>query len=235
MATKKCPVCGVSVKLENLERHVKNQHPRETVDVPSILSQEERKQADRARAAARPTVTRKGLQRIGIIAVVVAVLLAVVILNPFRGVGPQVGQVAPDFNLETSTTGTISLSSYRGSPVLLEFMDVDCGACQADAPILVSVFNSFSGRGVRFLTVSLINFVPPADTKETVEGFRTQYGTNWVYAMDFSGSTQQTYLVDRTPTTFILDRNGVIVAKFVGRPTDGSTGYANALEQALKV
>src|SRR3989304_9699704 len=49
--SKKCPVCGVSVKLENLERHVRNQHPRASVDLTSLLSAEERMETTRATRA----------------------------------------------------------------------------------------------------------------------------------------------------------------------------------------
>ncbi|MEK6986657.1 MAG: TlpA disulfide reductase family protein, partial [Candidatus Thermoplasmatota archaeon] len=202
MATKKCPVCGVPVKVENLERHLRNQHPRADVDLTSALTEQERREAQRAKAAARPAITTKGMRWVAIIAVVVAVILILAIWNPLRGIGPGVGQVAPDFTVETSTVGTVTLSSYRESPVVLELMDVDCSACQLEArDVLPFVFQNYSGRGVRFLSVSLIGFVPPADTKATIEGFKSKYGTNWAYGMDTSGTVRNAYQVQYTPTT----------------------------------
>src|SRR3990170_19740 len=133
MAQKKCPVCGVSVKLENLERHLRNQHPRADVDLETAFTEEERREATQAKTAALPTITAKGKQWIAIVSVAVAAVLILVIWNPFGGVGPGVGQLAPDFTVETSTTGTVTLSAYRGSPVVLEFMDVDCDACKFEA------------------------------------------------------------------------------------------------------
>src|SRR3972149_2223624 len=120
MATKKCPVCSVPVKVENLERHLKNQHPRADVDLTSALTEQERREAQRAKAAARPAITTTGMRWVALIAVVVAAILGLAIGNPSRGIGPGVGQVAPGFTVETSTVGTVTLSSYRESPVVLE-------------------------------------------------------------------------------------------------------------------
>ena len=50
MATK-CPVCGVSVKLENLERHVRTQHPRADVDLTQTLTPEQRRELDAQKRA----------------------------------------------------------------------------------------------------------------------------------------------------------------------------------------
>ena len=42
MAMKKCPVCGVPVKAENLERHVRNQHPHAEVNPDTLLTEDEK-------------------------------------------------------------------------------------------------------------------------------------------------------------------------------------------------
>jgi hypothetical protein len=59
MAMKKCPVCGVSVKLENMERHVKTQHPREEVDLRSLLTEEETVQAKAVKSTRKPNYSVK--------------------------------------------------------------------------------------------------------------------------------------------------------------------------------
>jgi len=235
MAQKKCPVCGVSVKLENLERHLRNQHPRADVDLETALTEEERREATQAKTAARPTITAKGKQWIAIVSVAVAAVLILVIWNPFGGVGPGVGQVAPNFTVATSTGATISLSDYRNSPVVLDLMDVDCGACQSEAlDVLQFVYLNYSVRGVRFLSVSLIDWTGGADTPATIEQFKADHGTNWVYGMDTTARTvRNAYQVQSTPTTFILDANGVITAKAVGRAPNGYAWYAAALDALL--
>ena len=232
MATKKCPVCGTAVKLENLEKHVRNQHPRATVDSGAVLTVAERREAKRIHAPTPPKVTSQGRTMIAVVAIVIAVIMLLIIWNPFRG-GPGVGDVAPDFTLEACPSGPVTLSTYRGTVVLLELMDVDCGVCKNEAPTLRTLYQNFSPRGVVFLSVSLIDIVAPPDTCATVEDFKVTYSTDWTYAMDSDGEVRALYKVSGTPTTFILDRDGVIRARFDGRAPGGYDDYANALESAL--
>ena len=229
MATKKCPVCGVPVKIENLERHVRNQHPRANVDLENVLTGEERREAHEAKTATRPVFTRRGRRLIAVVAVVLAVLLALVILNSFGNVGPRPGQVAPDFTLPRSDGGSVTLSSLRGRPVFLEFLDVDCPHCINEArDVLPFLFQNFSSRAA-FLSVD-VSFVGAPDTAARVNDFKTTYGTNWPYGMD-SGSVTQAYQITGTPTMYVLDRNGVVVSVFAGEQPYAP--LAAALNRAL--
>lgn len=233
MPTKKCPVCGVSVKLENLDRHVRHQHPRANVNPEEILTPDEDRSLRAAKTAARPAMTTRGKRTITIVAIAVAVALVLVVVFP-RGTGPQKGLAAPDFTLGASTGGSVTLSSYRGSVVLLEFMDVDCSFCQAEAQdVLRYVFENYSSRA-RFLSVD-VDFVGATDTMDRINVFRTTYGVAWTYVLDSSHSVGPMYGITGTPTTFILDRNGVITEIFRGRAPNGDASYAAALDQALQV
>src|SRR3990170_213993 len=211
MATKKCPVCGVAVKLENLERHVRNQHPRADVDHQALLTDEERQESVRAKqTVARPGLTRSGTRLIVIVTVLVSIVLVLVILNPFGNVRPGVGQQAPDFSVRTTAGSTVALSSYRGFVVMLEFMDVDCPACGAEVPTLVALYRNYTST-VRFFSLD-VNFVGEAENDEKISAWASSHGATWPYALDSSGSITRTYGVDRTPTTFILDASGIVRA-----------------------
>ncbi|MEK6851064.1 MAG: TlpA disulfide reductase family protein, partial [Candidatus Thermoplasmatota archaeon] len=156
-------------------------------------------------------------------------------INPFK-YGPGIGQTAPDFR-HTSTDGaTVQLTEMLSfdQPVLLEFMDVDCEYCQQEAGnVLRYLYQNYSNR-VRFLSLDA-NFVGSPDTPDRIAAFKTTYGTPWPYALDDSGGTTRTYGVNSTPTTFIIDRNGVIVDKVVGAAPGGYGTYRDALDRALQV
>ncbi|HKZ98879.1 MAG TPA: TlpA disulfide reductase family protein [Thermoplasmata archaeon] len=231
MPATKCPVCGVSVKAENVERHLRNQHPHAPVDLRAVLSDEEIRRVEAAKKAERPVLSRRGKQVAGIAVVVLAVVIVLAILNPFGNVGPGIGQIAPDFTRPTSTGGTVTLSSFRGFPVLLEFMDVDCPACQNEVTVLASVYADYSTR-VRFLSVD-VNLIGAEDTASRVETFRADHGSTWTYALDPDRSATRAYGITATPTTFILDRNGVVMQVFRGQAPGGYTTYAAALDAAL--
>ena len=116
MATKKCPVCDVSVKIENLERHVRDQHPRAEIDPSELLTEGERatiKAVGPPRTTVRPSLTMRGKVIIGVAAIVILLVLAVIIVNPFR-TGLRPGQEAPDFSLVASDGSPVSLLALRG-------------------------------------------------------------------------------------------------------------------------
>ena len=240
MAVKKCPVCGASVKVENLERHVENQHPKEKVDLATLVTREEREEATRAKARPppRPAVTERGTLIVAVIAVVVVAVFVVVILNPFgppAGRGPSVGQVAPSFNLVNSDGGSFTLDTFRTTPtpapVFIEFMDVDCAYCQRETSTLVSLYGNYSSR-VRFVSVDA-NFVGDPDTYSRINAFKQDFYTPWTYVLDVNGIVTTAYGVRATPTMFALDRHGVVSSVFVGSPANGYSDLAAALDKAL--
>jgi len=228
MPTKKCPVCGVSVKVENIARHVRDQHPHSTVDPEHLLTKVERLDLERERAFRRPVLTRNGRRLILGSTVVLAVILLLVMANPFRGTGPSVGQTAPDFTVVASDGSSLRLSSLRGTAVLLEFMDPDCPACQHETSTLVSLHTNY-GSSVRFLSID-VNFIGPADTDARINSFRSAYGATWSFALDTTHAITTAYAVDSTPTTYILDRAGLVVA-VIHPPDNTYAGYAELLNR----
>ena len=170
MASVKCPVCGVSVKAENLERHLRNQHPREQVDLSEVLSEKDREAVAETKAPTRAGLTRGGKRMLLVVGLVVAALIALVIVLPL------LTPLNTDFTLPSTDGTTVSLPSWRGSPVLVEFMDLDCPYCQEEAPLLVTLYTStafnFTARGVKFVSVDM-NFEGAADTADRINTWRT--------------------------------------------------------------
>jgi thiol-disulfide isomerase/thioredoxin len=126
--------------------------------------------------------------------------------------------LAPDFTLPVvdpngPTGETVSLSSFRGRVVLLEFMTPWCGHCQSMVPVLEQLYGQFAPQNVVFLSVSG-TFVG-ATVEDTVEFIR-DHKSSWTYVYDSSGSVFNQYGVTGTPTFFIIGRNGQIVSSHVG-------------------
>ena len=232
VATKKCPVCGTPVKVENLERHVKNQHPHTDVAAETLVTKEERRDVERKTSVRRrQKVTSGGIRIVAVTVVIVAIVLLLIVFVPFRG-SIGIGDTAPDFAMSTTSGGEVRLSNLRGTVVFLEFMDVDCEFCIAEAQdVLPQLYRDYQSRGVRFLSID-VNFVGQADNAQRINQFKAKYGTPWDYMLD-TGRTTAAYGVSGTPTTFILDRGGVVVEVVKGRAANGYATYAAGLDRAL--
>lgn len=129
--------------------------------------------------------------------------------------------LAPDFTLPIvgpngETGQTLTLSAFRGKVVLLEFMEPWCPHCQNEAPVLASVYSEYGKQNVVFISVA-----GPWNgaTASDAASFITQYGTNWNYVYDSSGTIFSEYGVNSTPTFYIIAPNGSVATTFTGEQT----------------
>jgi peroxiredoxin len=164
---------------------------------------------------------KKGMslfEKIIIIVVLVLVVWAAYSLSQPTGPPPVQSGEAPDFTLpvvdSNGLTGQkISLSSFRGKVVFLEFMVPSCEHCQSMAPALVDLYNQFGSQNVVFLSVSGPWYGASAND---AANFIKTYHTNWFYVYDSSNTIFTTYGVQGTPTFFIIARNGQIATRYEG-------------------
>jgi thiol-disulfide isomerase/thioredoxin len=121
---------------------------------------------------------------------------------------------APDFSLPVVGPNgpigkSVSLSSFRGKVVLLEFMEPWCPHCQNIAPALEQLHNKYGDR------VVFISVAGPwqGATADDTASFITKYGSTWTYVYDSSGTVMNTmYGVQSTPTFFIIGKDGSVVS-----------------------
>jgi len=121
---------------------------------------------------------------------------------------------APQFSLDAmDDEGHFDLSELRGQPVVLNFYASWCIPCAEEHPWLVQVSKSYIPKGVTFLGV-LYNDEPAKG-----KGFLARYGKNYPTLIDSGGRVAIDYGVAGVPETYVIDRDGQIVKKFVG-PVD---------------
>ena len=125
---------------------------------------------------------------------------------------------APDFTLPVvgpngPTGQTITLSSFRGKVVLLEFMEPWCPHCQNMAPVLASLYAQYGVGNVVFISVAG-NW--EGATVNDVASFIHNYGTSWTYVYDSSGTVFSDYGVTQTPTFYIIGKDGSVSSTFQG-------------------
>ena len=123
---------------------------------------------------------------------------------------------APDFTLPvvgpSGLTGQkVSLSSFRGKVVLLEFMVPSCSHCQNMAPILDRLYNQFGQQNVVFLSVS---GAWSGASANDAANFMQTYHVTWTLVYDSSNSVFNMYGVNATPTFFIVGKDGNFAATY---------------------
>jgi cytochrome c biogenesis protein CcmG/thiol:disulfide interchange protein DsbE len=139
---------------------------------------------------------------------------------------PAVGAAAPAFTLRLlDGTGTVSLASYRGRPVVLNFWASWCEPCKSEAPVLERDWSRYRGRGVVFLGVDYHDLAPDA------RSFVRHHALTFPMLEDGSGQVTGSYGISQVPETYVLNRHGRIVAHLPGPITD--PGFADRFRSAL--
>jgi peroxiredoxin len=128
-----------------------------------------------------------------------------------RNFPPDVGDKAPEISLKNPEGKEISLTEMEGKVVLLDFWASWCGPCRRENPHVVKVYNEFKDEGFTVYSVSLDK------SKDRWMQAINQDGLIWPnHVSDLSSwksAGAQTYRVSSIPSTFLIDENGVIIAK----------------------
>jgi cytochrome c biogenesis protein CcmG/thiol:disulfide interchange protein DsbE len=137
---------------------------------------------------------------------------------------------APDFTLDRlDRDGQLQLSALRGKAVVLNVWASWCGPCKEEAPYLEEVWQRNHGRGLVVLGLDAKDF--RADARR----FARRYELSFPLVYDGPGDTIDGYGVTGFPETFVIDREGKVVAAFAGAVNgdDERTRLESAIQDAL--
>ena len=118
-----------------------------------------------------------------------------------------VGQRARDFQVTLLDGSSFTLSAQVGKVVLIDFWDVRCGPCRKEMPNLKEIFRDFRDRGLEIVGISL-------DTdRRLLTDYLEEAALPWKIACSWDGwsdSTATLYRISATPSTWLIDRHGVV-------------------------
>ncbi len=115
---------------------------------------------------------------------------------------------APAFRLDRlDRPGKVSLASYRGRPVVLNFWGSWCAPCKEEAPVLESTWKRYRDRGLIVLGVDF------HDVKAAARDFARENRMSYPIAYDGPGATLSDYGVIAAPETFFVGPDGKLVCE----------------------
>lgn len=129
------------------------------------------------------------------------------------GQGPKravVGKSAPDFSLLDNTGKTWTLSELRGQVVFVNFWSTWCAPCREEMPSMQRLYEAMPKDKFKMLAILSRDDPFMADT------FAMKHGITIPILFDKENKVGPQYGITGVPETYIIDKNGVLIEKFIG-------------------
>jgi len=144
------------------------------------------------------------------------------------GADSLVGQRAPEFALRDMEGKFVSITALRGKVVVLNFWATWCPPCKKEIPGLDALQRQYGRQGLAVVGVS-------TDSSERgIRDFLRENPAGYRFVHDRDGKVSRLYGVYSLPTTFVIDRSGIVIRHYRGDQDWGSREMRERLEALLE-
>jgi thiol-disulfide isomerase/thioredoxin len=126
------------------------------------------------------------------------------------GMAKVPSKAAPNFTLSSADGQQVSLQQYRGKVVFLNFWATWCIPCREEMPALERLHQKYQSQDLAVLSIDL------KESADQVKAFFQKHGLSFPALLDQDGSVFRDYLVAGMPTTYLIGRDGIMLARGVG-------------------
>lgn len=148
--------------------------------------------------------------------------------DPPRAV--EVGREAPNYAARSLAGDSVSLALLRGKPVLLNVWATWCAPCREEVPYLEALHRKHAPRGLQVIGVS----VDARGEDGKIVAFAGEFGMTYPIWLDPDERVNARFLAIGVPSTYVIDRQGILRWKHLGTLRPTTPGFVEALEAALR-
>jgi cytochrome c biogenesis protein CcmG/thiol:disulfide interchange protein DsbE len=123
---------------------------------------------------------------------------------------PLPDRPAPDFTLSALDGTSVTLSTIKGKVALINVWATWCPPCRAEMPTIQATYGQYRDQGFIVLAVNL------QEDQRTVAAFMGEYQLTFPALLDLDGAVSQVYRAYALPSSFFVDRKGIIRAVYRG-------------------
>jgi cytochrome c biogenesis protein CcmG/thiol:disulfide interchange protein DsbE len=136
-----------------------------------------------------------------------------------RPPSPHVGFAAPDFSLVTLEGEALRLSDLRGRVVILNFWATWCPPFRAEMPALERIAKAYEPAGLMVLGVHATD----QDSVGAARAFAADFELTFPIVLDTEGAASRLYALRAMPSTYVIDKDGIIREVILGGPLSEAT------------
>lgn len=138
------------------------------------------------------------------------------------------GETSPDCMLNALNNATrYDLQQFRGKVVYVDFWASWCAPCAKSFPFLNSVYKKYQPRGLQVLAINM------DEQPELAKDFLSKYPAEFPIATDLVGQCAENFAVEAMPSSYLIDKKGIIRHVHFGFRPDEAEKLHGLLEQLL--
>ena len=160
--------------------------------------------------------------------VIVALFIFCFIISPFAAYACAVGDNAPSFALKDLNGNTVTLDSFKGKVVFLDFWASWCGPCKEELPELELLYKKYGKDGFEVIGVSVDK------SESNVAEFLNKRPVSFTILTNIKGDVAEAYGLPGMPTGYIIGKDGKIQHRHVGFTKAFLPVYEKEIVELLK-
>ncbi len=140
-----------------------------------------------------------------------------------------IGKLYIDFGAQTVSGKQMKLSDLSGKVIFLDFWASWCKPCKEEFPYLINLYNNYKDSGFVVVAVNVDN------EKDKLDNFLTNLGVDVPFTVitDKEGKVPSLYNLDAMPTSFLIDKKGIIKFKHIGFEQSDKAKYVKEISELL--
>jgi cytochrome c biogenesis protein CcmG/thiol:disulfide interchange protein DsbE len=141
---------------------------------------------------------------------------------------PAGADTAPAFSLPDASHREVSLEQFDGKVVYLDFWASWCGPCRQSFPWMNEMREKYADQGLEIIAVNL-----DADAEDAAD-FLAEHPASFTVLYDAQGIAPRSYEVKGMPTSYLISRDGQLVARHLGFNVSDKQDMENSIQELLK-
>ncbi|WP_158797887.1 TlpA disulfide reductase family protein [Pedobacter sp. L105] len=122
----------------------------------------------------------------------------------------KIGKVFTTISLKDTIGKAFKIGNFKDKYILIDFWASWCIPCRQESPELIKIFKKYKGEGFQIISISRDVISSKANWKKAIKQDHTNL---WPQLSDFDNLAQNTYAIRFIPTNYLVDKNGVIIAR----------------------